>query len=79
MHTSNKRRTEEKKMIIKLWDNEGCEYPRIEIQDNSIKHFEKLLKKHQKKDAYTYDDFAIELRKKKYFKREILYDKKMFF
>ena len=66
-------------MIIKLWDNEQYEYPRIEIKDDAYNSFIKLLEKHQKKDAYNYDDFAHELRTKKYFVREIIWDKIVFF
>lgn len=69
----------EKTKIIKLWDNEKAEYPLIEIKENSLTLFRKLLKEYQKQEDYCLDDFIHLLKKQKWFIRAIYFDEEEFF
>lgn len=66
-------------MIIKLYDNENCEYPLIEIKDEGFKTFERQLKVYQESDEYNIDDFIEIIRYYEWFVRVIILDKEVYF
>lgn len=66
-------------MIIKLYDNEGYDYPLIEIKDKYYEDFMFLLKAYQREDTYNFDDFIELIKVNDWFLRTIGYDKEVFF
>lgn len=65
--------------IIKLFDNEKWEYPLIELKENGLQKFKKILKKYQKNSEYNIDDFLLLIEKKEWFIRAIYHDEEIFF
>jgi hypothetical protein len=60
-------------MLIKFYDNEGYEYPLIEIEEGCTDKFQELLDKYRKaNDDYTYDGFLSLLSEQDWFVCESL-------
>lgn len=65
--------------IIKLFDNEGYEYPLIEIKSGHNIQFGTILDKYRENATYNIDDFLLLLEKEKWFIRTIYFDSEVFF
>ena len=53
--------------IIELWDNEGYEYPLVEVRKGFIEAFKKELEKYREFDEYNFDDFLEIIKLKHWF------------
>ena len=49
---------EDKTEIIKFYDNEGGEYPLVEIKKEGLEEFHNVLKSCQKGDTYSFEEFS---------------------
>ena len=66
--------------IIKLYDNEGYDYPLIEIEKGSLNKFKSLLTTYQQEEDYNIDDFVNHyLKGKEWFITVIESDWELFF
>ena len=68
-----------KKTIIKLYDNEGYDYPFIIIREGYLDNFKAHLKRYQSKEGYNLDDFIIFLDRFPWFVEVIYPDEEIFF
>ena len=66
-------------MIIKLYDNEGYDYPLLDITENGLRQFKKDLKQYQKKDDYNFEEFIELIKDKPYFVSDLSIDEEVFF
>jgi len=72
--------TKMKTTVIKLYDNEGYDYPLIEIKSNSLKSFNKDLNNYRKQNEdYNLDDFFNIISNKNYFIKIIIPSNTIFF
>jgi hypothetical protein len=70
---------EEKKTIIRLWDNEDYDYPLLEINIDDVDKIKQELEQYQEEDTYNFDDFISLLEEKGYDVKTFSPDLRWFF
>lgn len=64
---------------IRLYDQENYQYPIIQIKEEGMDAFKKILKKYQKSDSYNIDDFIQLIEAKKWFVDAVYCDVDIYF
>ena len=62
-----------KKLIVRLYDDDGYDYPLLEVEAQDFDEVKKVLEEYKKEcsDDYNFEDFAILLQKKELLIRTI--------
>ena len=66
-------------MIIDLYDNEGSEYPMIEIKEDNKENFYNFLEEYQKREDYNLEEFLDLIKSQYWFIKTINADEVVFF